>query len=1299
MVFPFPQVRRLCGLLIVLASWMAAPGMAQSPPEYVEGEVIVTFKSAVTQRTAESSLQRRSLRFQRRYEELSHLRRKPMGLVRERGKKTQDLITELQNDPSIESVEPNYLRYIKAIPNDSRFSEQWALRNTGQTVDGVTGTSGADVKYLEAMAIARPPTEELVVAVIDTGVDVTHPELAPRMWTNSQEIPDNNIDDDGNGYVDDYYGYDFVEDLSDPSDISDHGTHIAGTIAAQGNNSSGVIGINDHVRIMALKVSANGDTMSTSAVIEAMEYAVSMKRRGVNLVALNASYGGSGYSNAERAAIQTAGVEGIILCAAAGNESVNNNTTPSYPASYGLANIITVASSTQNDTLSSFSNFGSTSVDLAAPGSNILSTAPTAYAFQVGSGTHDALPMAFAGSTSGFTGQIIHCGLGYPSDFPPSVSGKIALIARGTLDFSVKVANAKAAGAIAAVIYNNVAGLYAGTLGSAGPWIPAFSISQAAGQSILASLPASGTLTSAPGYKYLDGTSMATPQVAGAVAFAAQNFPNDTVAQRKERILSNVDVKTSLQGKVRTNGRLNLNRIVDADQDGIPDWQDSILTFTQVPLLPGGVLQVPYSRTFSITSGTAPFVYQVSAGSLPPGFSLSPGGVLSGFPSQAGTFSFTVEVTDDEDRSGERTFTLVIAAQTVLVTSTDPLPEGSEGAPYSTALTASGGTAPYAWTLASGSLPAGLSLSSSGIISGVPTQPGSSQFTLRVVDAHQLVNTRPLSLTITLSPIAIVNEETLPYGMKGEDYSLAFTAEGGTAPYTWALLSGRLPPGTRISPEGILSGKPTTASHYDFRIQVTDAENVITSKSFLLSTRTIYTLPVLDDITLGSTHIGAEYTATLTATHYPRSYKVTGLPKGLKVAAKTGIISGIPKEHGDFTVQVIASNPAGKSQPRSGTLTVRPMPAHWVGSFTGVIARDATANAGLGSRFTLTTTALGSFSIKVTTGKSTKAAKGFLTEGDTQASVSILDQVLNLTLDADTQLISGTHGSAAVTGWRIPWHAKTAPALDQMGYYSAGLNLSEPDDIAQEAIPQGTGYLALRVNTAGIASIAGRSAAGDKVTSSGGIGIGGQTALYQSLYKHQGTLAGSFRIQLPLDETGIPAENRLAGNVSWLKPADASRTYPDGFGPLAINLSGGYLAPKSSGGTVLGLPQPGSPAVKFTDGGLALSDTDPDLAAFELSSAFKAILPASGSLENPARTTLRINKSSGLLNGTFTLTELDSKVKRKVKYLGIVIPQSSGQVKAQGYFLLPQLPTGGLPASKTPILSGGVQILEIPAAD
>lgn len=1288
--------RRFClRLLTALLSFMAALAQAQTRTEQVEGEVIVTFKATATRRSAESALERRSLRFERHFPELSALRRKPMGLVRKLGRKTQDLIQELKADPTVETVEPNYLRWVKATPNDTRFNELWALRNTGQTVDGFKGTSGADIKYLDAWDKARPPIGEMVVAVIDTGVDVLHPELAPRMWVNTQETPNNNLDDDGNGYKDDYHGYDFADDLPDPSDSGDHGTHVAGTIAAQGNNSLGLIGIHDQVRIMALKVSNDGDAISSSGVIEAVEYAVAMKRRGVPIVALNASYGGGGFSTAEKDSIASAGAEGIIMCAAAGNEGANNNLTPSYPASYDLANIITVASTDARDALSGFSNFGSTSVDIAAPGSSILSTEPSKFTVNIGSSSYETLPMTFGGVTTGLSGKVYDCGIGNPGEFPSGVSGNIALIARGTLTFAEKVTHAKAAGATAAIIYNNVDGLFLGTLGTAGDWIPARAISRADGLAIKAlALPVNASIVMSSGYQFLDGTSMATPHVTGAVAFAALNFPNETVSQRVARILNNVDVKTSLQGKVRTGGRLNLNRIVDTNQDGIADWLASAIAITNGNALKGGVVGAAYAETLVTNQGSAPFTFSVSQGSLPPGLTLSTAGVLDGQPTQAGSFSFTVLVNDSAQNNGGKNFTLVIAATAPSITTVDPLPEGSTGAPYTATLAGSGGTAPYTWTLLSGSLPTSFTLSSAGVLSGVPADAATSTFTVRLVDAHQLIAEKELHLTVALSPITITTGSPLPYGMRAEPYAQSLIAEGGQAPYTWSIGSGSLPPGLQLSTTGLLQGKPTTAGNYTFRAQLSDDNDLITSKTFSLEIRSVFLLPVMNALALDSTFVGAPYTATLNAQNYPKSFTLKGLPKGLTYSPKTGIISGRPQVSGDFTLTATASNPAGRSAEVTGHLFVRSLDPEWIGSFAGTIAPDPEAGRHLGSRFTLTTTALGSYTVKVTTGATTKSAVGFLSEAAPQISVPVDSLLLTLTLDGTAQLISGTHGSAtaSVSGWRNPWHTKNLPATDHAAYYSAALNLTEPGDQGQAAIPQGTGYLTARISAAGIVSIAGRTAAGDTVTSSFGLGPDGQAGVYQSLYKHKGSLLGNFTVSLSGESA--PLGNSLTGSLSWLKPLDTSRTYGAGFGPLKLSLVGGYLAPKSAGSIVQGLPQPGNPALIFTDGGLALSDTDPNVTSFEYSSTYVVKMPLAGSSGNPARATLVINKATGTVTGSFTLAELDSTLKRKASFLGMIVPQPSGEVKAQGYFLLPQLPLDGQKATTTPILSGGMQVLQ-----
>ncbi|MFO1513364.1 MAG: S8 family serine peptidase [Verrucomicrobiota bacterium] len=553
---------------------------------YVAGEALVRFQAAETLASAKQVAARHGLTLERHFAGLSIHEGQVIGLLHSPGLTTGALLEELQSEPAIASAEPNFIRRpCGGIPNDPRFGQLWALQNTGQIINGLAGTSGSDIKFSEAWRLARPSTNQIVVAVIDSGVDYIHPDLAANMWTNPGEVPNNAADDDGNGYTDDYYGYNFADGNSNPTAAGVHGTHVAGTIAAAGNNQLGVIGVDYQAKIMALRVASDADPSSfpDAAIISALDYAVMMKGRGVNLVAINASWGGSGSDSVMRSAIQAAGDAGIIFCAAAGNSAINNDVTPFYPASDRLPNMIVVAASDQNDTLASFSNYGAGTVDLAAPGVNILSCVPSSqpgystYVRQANNVfTADALTYSGVTSTNGITGTMYYCGLGYPTNFPAAVSNNIALILRGTLQFSEKVSNAMTAGARAAVIYNNTNGSFLGTLQSAGSWVPALSLSQADGLALKAALPAIVTVANAidPAmvYDYLDGTSMATPHVSGAVAFAAQNFPSESVAQRIQRVLTNATPVAALAGKTRTGARLNLTRIVDSDNNGLSDW-------------------------------------------------------------------------------------------------------------------------------------------------------------------------------------------------------------------------------------------------------------------------------------------------------------------------------------------------------------------------------------------------------------------------------------------------------------------------------------------------------------------------------------------------------------------------------------------------------------------------------------------------------------------------------------------------------------------------------------------------------
>ncbi len=573
----------LPSLLILLLPGISTAWSAPIETNYVPGEVLVMYRDSASLAGARKSAADRSLQVVRHFKRLSERRHRVFLHLRSSKATTAEMIAELKKDPTVLAVEPNYIRHFTDMrtPNDARFGSLWGLKNTGQFANTASGTPGDDIRFLPAWGLARPSTNEVVVAVIDSGTDYTHPDLAGNMWTNPGEVEGNSTDDDNNGYVDDVHGYNFADDNADLSDSGFHGTHVAGTIAATGRNNAGVIGVAWKAHIMGLRTSDDGTSLSDSAVLGAIQYATTMKLLGVNVVAINASFGGAGSSGIEQAAIQDAGDAGIVFCAAAGNAAANNDVTPFYPAGYRLSNMIVVAATDQNDNLASFSDYGATTVDLAAPGVNILSTMPlslttvTSYV-QRASAAYAAAELQYSGRTTGITGVIYDCGLGYPTNFPSQVNGNIALIQRGDLNFSVKVGNAMAAGAIAAIIYNNTTGAINGTLGTPDNWIPATTISQTDGLALLGTLPGTGTVVNAPNagaaYQYLNGTSMATPHVAGAVAFAAMNFPDETAPQRVQRILANVTPIPGLQGWLITGGRLNLQKIVDTDGNGLPDW-------------------------------------------------------------------------------------------------------------------------------------------------------------------------------------------------------------------------------------------------------------------------------------------------------------------------------------------------------------------------------------------------------------------------------------------------------------------------------------------------------------------------------------------------------------------------------------------------------------------------------------------------------------------------------------------------------------------------------------------------------
>ncbi|PID72446.1 MAG: hypothetical protein CSB34_02205 [Desulfobulbus propionicus] len=361
------------------------PLAASTSASYVEGRVLLKLRSGARLNSLTSNLDvlagsaTDDYRI-RRFKALSSKVGQTLLRLDYPGVPTEKLLRSLEGHPDVEVAEPDYIISIDAMPNDTEFNELWALNNTGQVVDEVPSTPDADIDAPEAWDQLGGRDAEVVVAVLDTGVDYTHADLAANMWTNELELNgEAGVDDDDNGYVDDIYGIDPCNEDSDPYDDHYHGTHVAGTIAAVTDNGAGIAGITwNRAKIMALKfLSAKGRGYTSDAVI-CIDYLLAMNQREENdIVVMNASWGSTSPSEAMKTALEAAAAEGIIMSAAAGNSARDcEGEQKHYPSSLDVENVISVAASDQDDNLAYFSNYGASEVDIAAPGVNILSPVP-----------------------------------------------------------------------------------------------------------------------------------------------------------------------------------------------------------------------------------------------------------------------------------------------------------------------------------------------------------------------------------------------------------------------------------------------------------------------------------------------------------------------------------------------------------------------------------------------------------------------------------------------------------------------------------------------------------------------------------------------------------------------------------------------------------------------------------------------------------------------------------------------------------------------------------------------------------
>jgi hypothetical protein len=334
--------------------------------------------------------------------------------------------------------------------------------------------------------------------------------------------------------------------------------------------------------------------------------------------------------------------------------------------------------------------------------------------------------------------------------------------------------------------------------------------------------------------------------------------------------------------------------------------------------LPSGTVGSSYNQSLAATGGITPYTWSVSAGALPPGLALATNGVLGGTPTASGSYSFTVRVADAGGQSATRAFTLqVIAGLSITTTS---LPAASTGVSYSQQLAASGGSAPYSWTLVSGALPAGLTLGSGGIVSGTPTSAGAASFVVQVSDGASRTDTQ--ALTITVNSSVSVATTTLPAASSGTGYSQQLAATGGIAPYNWTVSAGALPGGLSLSPAGVLSGTPTSPGSSSFTVRVADAGGGSATQALTL---TVVAPLGITTTTLPAAISGTPYNEALGATGgstpYAWSVAAGALPDGIALSAG-GVLSGTPGTAGDYSFTVQVTDGASRTATQAFSVSV-----------------------------------------------------------------------------------------------------------------------------------------------------------------------------------------------------------------------------------------------------------------------------------------------------------------------------------------------------------------------------------------